>query len=259
MSGDAQGLSIAPAAGDKPAAVTAGEGTGTTKVTIDTTPKPAAPAADPNRPKWLPEKFKTPEDFAAAYKELETKQGAKPAAEPDNKPAIDTSKVDMPALAKEFAEKGKLSPETLKSLETKGIPAAAVDAYVAGLQAQAGALRSSLIAVAGGEDQLKAIYDWAGQNLSQAEVTAYNAQVNSGNTETAKLALSGIVSKYAAATGTDPKLVSGEETPAGGEAGFASDAEIVAAMSDPRYAIDEAYRKQVAKRMEKTEMFSLRY
>jgi hypothetical protein len=33
------------------------------------------PAADPNRPAYLPEKFKTAEDLAKAYVELEKKLG----------------------------------------------------------------------------------------------------------------------------------------------------------------------------------------
>ena len=36
---------------------------------------PAAPTGD--RPEWLPEKYKTPEDLAKGYKELESKIGTK--------------------------------------------------------------------------------------------------------------------------------------------------------------------------------------
>jgi hypothetical protein len=48
-----------------------GETTGTPEV--KDTPEQAVDSTDSDRPSWLPEKFKTPEDFAKSYSELETK------------------------------------------------------------------------------------------------------------------------------------------------------------------------------------------
>ena len=43
---------------------------------LDTAPAETEAPADAERPQWLPEKFKTPEDFAKSYSELEKKIGS---------------------------------------------------------------------------------------------------------------------------------------------------------------------------------------
>jgi len=101
--------------------------------------------------------------------------------------------------------------------------------------------------VAGGEQNFTQIVQWA-QTLSDAEKTAYNDAVKSGNVAAVKLAVSGMAAKYQQSYGRDPKLVGGRASTPGPEA-FTSWAQVTKAMSDPRYDSDPAYRAEVENRI----------
>jgi hypothetical protein len=260
----------------------------TPDVKVDPTPAPAAnivqtptgvqitpaPAAEP-RPAWLPDKFKTAADMVASYKELETKLGTPKAA--DGAPAAVTppaavvpvvpvvadpaaaavvakAGLDMAALSKEFTEKGVLSAESLAALAKAGVGADVVSSYVAGQKAVAAQMRSAVAATVGGEENLKAVLAWAPANLDAATAGAYNKALASGDTALVSMAVAAIATKYNEANGTAPALITkGEPAPSAGDfPGFKSNAEVVAAMQDKRYAKDESYRQGVMKRLENT-------
>jgi hypothetical protein len=92
-------------------------------------PKLVPPAGEKpagERPSWLPEKFKTVEEFVKSHGELEKKLGErKPADAPpagtEQKPGVTAEAakaagIDMAALNTEFSRNGELSAETLKTL-----------------------------------------------------------------------------------------------------------------------------------------------
>ena len=102
----------------------------------------------------------------------------------------------------------------------------------------------SIMAMAGGQEQYGQLVQWAADNLSQDYVQAFDALVDTGNTETIKLAVRGLMADYEANNGRDGQLLSGRGAPVKQDA-FRSQAEVVAAMSDPRYDNDPAYRNDV--------------
>jgi hypothetical protein len=215
------------------------------------------------RPSWLPEKFKSPEEFARSYGELEKKLGqAKPA---DSATTTDTAitteaakkaGIDMGALSQEFSQNGELSAETLTSLEAAGFNKAAVDTYIAGQQALADKLTSELETVAGGKKQLAATLEWAKANMSADEIAAYNDAIDSGNLNRAKLALTGVVSHYTQANGVQPNLIEGGESARSTDvAPYESNAQIVKDMSSKEYKTDPAFRRKVERRLAVTGSF----
>lgn len=230
----------------------------------------------PDRPKWLPEKFDTPEAMATAYAELEKKQGAAP-TEAEVAKAVETKKVadaqaildaaksgdtsDLLAEANtEFGDKGFLSPETFAKLDKAGIPKARVSEYIEGRKAVAASQGNMLAEIAGSEEILKAVIQWSGANLTNAEADAYNNALDSGNTEALKLAFQGVFAKYSTAVGVDGDLVAGPagEAIAGGARPFASQQEVIEAMSSKAYKTDPAERKRVEQRMAVSEMFGVK-
>lgn len=247
--------------GEEPAPLTEPKGivaTPTTEggVTVKKEETPATPekGKEPDRPAWLPEKFKTAEDFAKSYGELEKKLGEKSATPVPTLPAG----IDVAAISKEFAENGgKLTDETLKSLEGKGVTKATLDSFVAGQQAIAREQRGSLAEAVGGDKNLEAILSWAKTGLTAAERSAYNSMIDSQNTEGAKLLLGSIATKYAAANGTDPSLVKGVAVATqSGVKPFESSAQLVEAIRDKRYQNDPAYRKNVENRLAVSKAFT---
>jgi len=235
-----------------------------TRVQVSGQEKPAdqqqqKPAGE--RPAWLPEKFKTPEELAASYKELETKLGqgkkeetpaAAAAATPTNVPTItkELPQVDMGTISAEYAKNGKLSDETYRSLAGKGFSKEVVDAHIAGQQALVEKYTKTLEDSVGGKETLDSIVKWAGANLDDKAIDSINAVLKSGNDVAAKTILAGLKSQYVAAMGQDPSLVNAEGAPGtSGAQPFRSNAEIVTAMRDKRYRTDEAYRQDVAARL----------
>lgn len=226
------------------------------------TPAPVVKPAAGERPSWLPEKFKTVEEMASSYTELEKKLGS-PAPKPDpaapstvTPEAAAKAGIDLPALSKEFAEKGELSAETLASLDKAGFNKASVDSYIAGQKAIATQIVTSLEAIAGGSKELTALLEWANTNLSAEDAAAYNVAHDSGNVDQLKLALKAVKAQYTEANGVEPKLIDGGESVRTGDVqGYESQAQIIADMRKPEYKKDPSFRAKVQKRLDATGTF----
>ena len=67
----------------------------------------------------------------------------------------------------------------------------------------------------------------------------------------------GIQYDYMMATGYEPKLTGGR-APTNDVRGFASEAQVIAAMQDPRYGTDPAYIKEVEQRIAVSNVFNQR-
>jgi len=221
-----------------------------------------------SKPEGLPEKFNSVDELVKSYSELEKKLGeqsqpTEKSVDPVSKTelkeqpksdldiatkAVDSAGLNMESLSEEYAKDGKLADGSYKSLEKAGIPKDYVDRFIAGQQAIADQQSSSVKEMVGGTQAYDSMSEWAGQNLSETEKTAYNSAVNSKDLEAVKLAVVGLKARYAQATGSEPKLVEGKSS-ASGEQGFQSWAQVTQAMSDPRYAKDVAYQAEVKNKL----------
>lgn len=207
-------------------------------------------------------KFKSVEELAKAYQELERKQsqaGRQKAQQPSSdmtedkaSELIDKAGLDVEAMSDYFYENGSLSEEHYTALEKAGIPRAFVDQYIAGIEAQAQTYRDQLMEEIGGEEAFAAMAAWAAANLSEQELADYNEAVDSGDLSMVRSAVMSLAFRYQQAAGRDPKLISGQ---AGGPSGFESIAQLTAAMKDPRYETDPAYRREVEQRLSRSNIF----
>lgn len=234
----------------------------------------AAPAASkPARPDHIPEKFwdadkgvvKT-DEMAKSYVELEKKQGQKPddeaakkaAAEEEAKKAAESAavtKLDLTPFEAEYAEKGALTDESYKTLEAKGISREMVDNYIAGRIATAAQYETTVLAESGvgSREKYDAMTAWAKVNLKSDELAAFNKAVV-GTKDEAVLAVSGIYARFAAAVGSDPSLLQGGTGQAAAGV-FRSVAEHKAAIRDPRYKSDPAYRAEVESKLARSDIY----
>lgn len=210
----------------------------------------------------VPEKFRGKDGavdsakLLEAYTALEAKMG-KPAVEaPVVAPAIPAG-VDMAALNAEYAKDGALSDATYATLAAKNVTKATVDAYIAGQTALAEKYQTTLSESVGGKEALGKLIEWAGVNLTDAEIKSANKALQSMDADSAKLVLAGLQAKRIAAVGSDPALVGGIETTpvTGGVQAYRSNEEVVAAIGDKRYRADPAYRKDVENRLRVTQTF----
>lgn len=225
-------------------------------------PKKAA-GAGADRPGWLPEKFKSPEELAKAYQELSSKLG-KPKGEEGNDAAptqeealkiVKDAGLDMAKLSDEFREKGELSAESLKALKSKGITEDVVQNYVEGQKARSAAYRADLAKTVGGEEALEGLFEWARTGLAADEIEAADAVLASGNAGASKLLLQGLQAKYEAANGKEPGLLEGEAAEVAGVKPYGDTTEMMNDMSTKLYKESEAERKRVQKRLAKSQLF----
>ena len=205
----------------------------------------------PERPEWLPEKFKTPEDMAKAYAELEKAKSKGEA--PDDKDtdataekAVDEAGLDMDALSKEYSESGELSKESLEALSKVGITEDMVQSYITGQEAQAAAAQKELLEPIGGDiEAYNKLTAWAGDNLSDAEVDEFNSVLATGNPSAVKMAIRDLSAKYEGVNGTEPgRQLSGKPNTSGA-AVYESTADLMKDMSNPEYAKNPAFRAKV--------------
>jgi len=216
------------------------------------------------RPQWLPEKFKSPEDMAKAYQELESKLGkSEPkgetpppaeASEDDASKALSEKGLDFSEFSNEFAQNGELSAESYDKLEKAGIPKEMVDQYIEGQRARATQYESTIKGEVGGDEKYTEMVIWAKANMTADEINAFNTAVSSGDINQARLAVLGLSAKFGSANGSEPKrMVAGGK--ASGEDVFESTTQITEAMRDPRYKNDPAYRSKVQAKLARSNVF----
>lgn len=224
--------------------------------------KLAAEREQSERPEWLNEKFKSPEDLAKAYAELEAKLGAAPeeAAEANAEETPkeeDTSeekeedvaaKVDVSTFEAEYAEKGELSEESYAKLESIGFSRETVDAYKRGQEALAQIATQRLTDAAGGEEELSRVLTWAKTGLTPEQVDKANEIFGSNDIEAAVLKMEEVRGLYSKATGADPQKRL-EGNPSTRVEGYGSWAEVTRDMSNPKYKTDKAFQAKVANKL----------
>jgi len=213
------------------------------------------------KPEGLPSKFNSVEDLAKSYAELESKLGNKeePKAEEAKgdleiaEKAVTEAGLDMNNLTEEYAKEGKLNDTSYEALQKAGIPKEYVDQFIQGQKAISDQQTSTMKSLVGGDDAYNEMSNWAADNMTDGEKTAYNSAVNSKDLETAKLAVVGLKAKFEAVNGSEPNLVQGKATPMGVD-GYESWQQVTAAMSDPRYAKDPAYQNMVKNKLSKSQI-----
>jgi len=105
----------------------------------------------------------------------------------------------------------------------------------------------------GGMESYRNMIQWAGQNLSENEIAMYDAAMDKGDPLTMFFAAQALNARYQDAIGYDGEMLTGS-APRNTRDAFRSQAELVAAMSDPRYDKDPAYRQDIAEKLERSNL-----
>jgi hypothetical protein len=216
---------------------------GETPILEQTTETQNSGSQENERPEWLDNKFKSPEDLAKAYAELERKQGQEDVQETE---VSDNDAIN--SASEYYAEYGELGSDQYAALAASGISQEMVDTYIQGQESILATEVQQIQAGIGGADNYEAMTQWATSNISNEEIEAYDAIVESGSSDQAKMAVEGMYARYVAANGNQPTLTQGSTTGSAVQP-FNSSAQITQAMRDPRYKMDPAYRADVEKRL----------
>ena len=207
-------------------------------------------------------KYKNAQDLESAYLELQKKLGEgdseaeegepEEAEEFESSPATDM----ISAASQEFAEAGEITPETRDALAEMS-SSELLDAYMSMQQPPAADLSDSdvseLKASVGGEEAYEQITGWAAESLSDAELDAFNATIDSGSLAQIQMIMAGLQSRYEAENGYEGTQLQGKP-PSNSRDVFRSQAEVVEAINDPRYDRDPAYRNDILMKLERSDV-----
>ena len=222
------------------------------------------------QPSWLPEKFESPEDMAKAYRELEQKLSSNSESVTDNdevtqppqtppipvEEAVQTLKdqgLDYNKYAKEYSENGTISPESYKELDEKGMSSEMVNSWIAGQEAITDKLTDNAYNSVGGRENYKEIVKWAGTSLPQEEIDVFNRALESSNVQDSMFAIKALNAQYQLANGSSPQLMQGT-TGTSSSGSFSSLAQMSEAMRDPKYDSDPAFREEVTRKLESSNL-----
>lgn len=163
--------------------------------------------------------------------------------------------VDFNAAVKEYETTGDLSEETIKALEEAGYPAEVVESFIEGRKAIEAKFADAIYDSVGGEKEYQKIITWASNNLQKKSIDSFNRAIDNNNIDAITLMLGGMKAKMIAKMGTANKSIHGSAKPPQSKPqGFTSKADVIKAMSDPRYGRDAEYTQQVERKMWATDM-----
>ena len=214
-------------------------------------------------------KYKNAQELEKAYKELESKIGVQnppdqesvESKEPEvkeEKTAVETAFLE--SLWDESQQEGDFKQETLDKL--KGLdPTKLAQEYLnyrAGNQPPEPRSLSKedvkeLHNVTGGQKGYNDMIKWAVSNIDKSERDMFDAVIDSGDKQAAYFAVQAMNYRYNDSQGVDAPLLTGKAA-SPKTSGFKSQAALVAAMSDPRYDNDPAYRQEVMEKLARSDV-----
>ena len=162
-----------------------------------------------------------------------------------------SSPVDWDQISEKLSATQNLEETDFQQLQSIGIPREVIDSYIQLLETGNEAAQTKTIEYAGGQESIDQMFGWAQQNLNEEEIGNYNDILASPNWRMAIDSLrvaSGLGGPASSPDAQAPQLMEGTSAPASGS-GFASSQEMIAAMSDPKYKSDPAFRNQVRLRV----------
>ena len=222
-------------------------------------------------------KYKNAEDLEAAYISLQKKLGQQEEGEgyeegdegyEEEEESDEEVSEDAPAIslineasAEYYENDGELSEETINKfseMSSQDLVNAYKEIQRNNPQPQqsyemSDAEVNSVKNAAGGEANYDRVVQWAADNLPDSQVTAFDSVVDTGNAAAIGIAFQGLQSAFNEANGYEGRMLQGKAPASSGEV-FRSQAELVAAMGDPRYDNDPAYRADVISKLDQSDL-----
>ncbi len=221
----------------------------------------------------VPEKFRgadgnvDTEKLLASYNELEKAYAGKQPAQPEPVEASEGLSIEKETpppvgltdpqknaeFVAEFLETGTLSD---KAIEAMGYPKEHRDSVVEYFTLKHEAQKRSdaeIIDSIGGQDTFTAMSEWAVENLTEAELGAYNNAVQAGG-EYAKLAVQGIHAKFQSGQSQVPgKRLTGNEIVSQGDV-YTSQQDWLNDMQKPEYKKSPEFQQKVMDKLRRSKI-----
>lgn len=204
-------------------------------------------------------KYKNAEELESAYLELQKKLGSdgeEPEEQGEEEEQVEETDSDLFDRLWEGELNDQFSDELLDELsnaDPTDLAQMHLD-YRRQMEANAPQLMTEetatqLKGMVGGDQEYRNLLGWAKDNFTEQEINMYDAIMDSGNTEAAFFAIQALAYRYQDSVGTEGELIQGRAATDSTQ-GFRSQAELVNAMNDPRYERDAAYRNDIMRKLE---------
>ena len=236
-------------------------------------------------------KYKDAEELEKAYIELQRKMGTGEDSESESTPETseenyysDDGSVNYDEVNKVYGEEiggifedaginpweisnhfhtnnGTITEDMYGQLQDAGFSRGAIDSYLAGRAAQSGYTQGDVLTegdvremydLAGGKSNYDSMTEWAAANLAPEDIKAFDEVTNTGNKAAVRFAVKALLGQYEDSQGRTPTLVTGKNARAGET--YRSMAEVVRDMESPKYEKDEAYRYDVMRKLERSNL-----
>ena len=215
-------------------------------------------------------KFENAEELENAYLELQRKLGSDDDDDEVEDTTLDEDEIEYDEATVEgintiqdasdeyYENEGNLSAETMEkfgqmdardlvnafmAIQENSDPA---DSYPDLSDAEMNTVYNSV----GGEAEYGKLTSWAAENMDDKALDAFNTIIDQGNPTAIQIAVAGMKAEYDNQEGYEGRMLTGKAARA--TDGFRSQAEVVAAMSDPRYDRDPAYRQDLYDKLERS-------
>ena len=217
-------------------------------------------------------KYKDAEELEKAYLELQTKLGDKPSedkveeSESEEQPEEESKEEDTeegPNILDRLWDQKEdgFNEDTLKELASTNPGELAKMYLLYRNQVDQGQVSQGLSdsevtelqGIAGGKESYGNMMSWAKENLSAKEIEMYDSVMDRGDPNAAYFAVQALNSKYVDGVGKDAQLITGKAPKIAGDK-FNSQAELIKAMEDDRYADDPAYRQSILEKLDRSDI-----
>ena len=168
-------------------------------------------------------KYENAQELERAYLELQSKLGQDQEESEEESEEVEEQEVEEEEVEESDEEEYEMTDEDVEALQN----------------------------VVGGSEQYDQIIDWAKDNLSEQEISMYDHVMESNDPIAMFFAIRALGNSYENAVGVDGELLTGTASSTPQDV-FRSQAEVVQAMSDPRYDADPAYRQDVYEKLERS-------
>ena len=209
-------------------------------------------------------KFKDAEDLEKGYLELQQKLGEPKEEKAEVKEEVEEEKPDeidasfLDTLWEESQnEYSKETLDKLSNMDTREIAQMYLQQRASDSRDPDSSLTEENIGqlkgVGWGEEEYGSMMGWAKDNLTENEIAMYDHVMDQGNPLAAYFAVQALAYRYNDARGVDGELLTGKAAKSEGSQ-FRSQAEVVRAMSDPKYDSDPAYRQDIYNKLERSNL-----
>jgi hypothetical protein len=163
---------------------------------------------------------------------------------------LETAGLDLSTFQNEYNQDGALSEESLTALEAGGFPRGLVNQFVAGQVASNAAavamVERAAYGTAGSQEDYATMTQWAGSNLPETSIQAFNTAVQSNDEGQITLAVQGLKAQYTASVGNEGVQVQGSASPVTQSADiFETKTSMLEVLASNDYRTSPAFRASV--------------